>query len=204
MDNKEKILIHASELFVARGIRNVTMDMIASDLSVSKRTIYELFSDKDTLVIECIRRMIINDNEELLEIIRTADNVVEALLRIIRHQKDKVESYPAIFIEDFKRYFPVIQASFYSCKSDLKKFSASYTLLERGMREGIFRKELKIEMVDNFIHEMISLIHSSTRIRSLKAADDDILNNIFIPYFRGICTPRGISLMDQFFQGTTE
>lgn len=204
MDTRERILHRAKELFFAFGIRNVTMDALATDLGVSKRTIYEIFQDKDDLVLESIRLMIEEDNKELLQIIEDSEHVIEALFNIIRQQRTRRAGYAMAFLADVKKYFPVVQATFYVCKKDLKKFSASYILLERGIKEGIFRKDLMIEMVDNYLHEMVTIIHQSERIRSLKVNELDIINNIFIPYFRGICTPKGLALMDQFFKGINE
>jgi len=80
MDVRERIIQRALEQFMTMGIRKVTMDSLASDLNISKRTIYEKFRDKDTLVIECIRHMILSNNDELLDIIEKSANVIEALL----------------------------------------------------------------------------------------------------------------------------
>ncbi len=87
----------------------------------------------------------------------------------------------------------------YSCNERLKQFSASFTLLEKGIREGIFRKDIRLDLVDNFIHELIGLIHNSERLRMLKASGRDVLVSIFLPYFRGICTSKGVELMDKYF-----
>lgn len=57
MEAKEKILLKASELFLGMGVKNVTMDYIASEVGVSKCTIYELFRDKDDLVIQSLREI---------------------------------------------------------------------------------------------------------------------------------------------------
>jgi TetR/AcrR family transcriptional regulator, cholesterol catabolism regulator len=200
MDTKEKILHHACRKFLSIGIRNVTMDTLASELAISKRTIYELFGDKDTLVIESIRRMIIENNNELLAIIENTENVIEAIFLITNRQKQMRREFPTVFTEDIKKYFPMVHASFYSSKSDLKQFSVSYALLEKGMKEGIFSKELKTELVDNFLQEIISLVHTSERIRSLNPTDTEVINNIFLPYLRGICTHKGLELMNKYFE----
>lgn len=94
----------------------------------------------------------------------------------------------------------MVHASFYSSKSNLKVFSVSYTLLEKGIKEDIFGKGLKTELVDNFLQEMISLVHTSERIRSLNPTDNEVINNIFLPYLRGICTPKGLELMHSYFE----
>lgn len=191
-------------MFLTYGVRNVTMDLLASDLGVSKRTLYELFKDKDALVIECLRYMLIEDNKEVLKIIEASENVIEAMFLITQRQEKRMQEFPKVFIEDIKKYFPAVNESFYSCQESLREFSASYNLLEKGLWQEIFRKELKIELVDAFIHELISLIHYSERLRLLSAESNDILLSIFLPYFRGICTGKGLDLMEKYFSERNE
>lgn len=204
VEAKEKVLRYASERFVAIGIRNVTMDELAADLGMSKRTIYELFGQKDKLVLESIHFMIMNEHLHMKQVIEESDHVVEALFLILRRKKEVSRSYPKVFIEDIKKYLPRVHAMFYADREALKKYSASFILLEKGIREKIFRQDLHVELVDNFLQEMISLIHNSPRILSFQPTDTDLLNNIFIPYFRGICTTKGLQLMDKFFESQQE
>lgn len=199
MEVRQKVITRASELFPVIGIRNVTMDGLAADLGVSKRTLYELFGNKDTLVLETFKQMLSQENEELLNIIKQSEHVVVALFRIMKRKREKRQGVSPLFIEDIGKYIERIQEMFYTEKSALLQYSASYVLLQQGIIQGVFRREINIALVDNFIHEMMNVIHISPRIRSLKPNDNDLLVNIFIPYFRGICTDEGLRLMDQFF-----
>jgi TetR/AcrR family transcriptional regulator, cholesterol catabolism regulator len=200
MDHTEKILKKASEMFLAFGVKNVTMDNLAGELGISKRTLYEQFRDKDELVIKCISHMITEDNKELVELIESAENVVEAMILIIRRQEERRKEFPKVFIEDIKRYYPKVNEAFYSCRETLKKFSASYTLLEKGRSQGIFRNDLKYDLIDNFIHEMIGLFHQSTRLKLTNPTDPEIFYNIMLPYFRGISTPKGLEMINKHFE----
>ncbi|MBK9290524.1 MAG: TetR/AcrR family transcriptional regulator [Bacteroidetes bacterium] len=202
MEAREKVINRACELFPVVGIRNVTMDGLAADLGMSKRTIYELFGQKDNLVLETFRQMITRENNEMLQIISDSEHVVEALFRIMKHKRDKRLSVSPLFIEDIGKYIDRIQEMFYTDNSDLSRYSASFVLLREGMSQGIFRSEINIAIVDNFIHEMMNVIHVSTRIKALNPGDHELLVNIFIPYFRGICTERGVKLMDEFFSAS--
>ncbi len=199
METREKILAKASEMLLSLGIRNVTMDLLSESLGMSKRTIYEHFRNKEELVIESIHFIIVENNKELLEIIESSENVVEAIYLITLRQEQYRREFPKVFVEDIKKYFPLVQASFFSNKDRLKQFSASYTLLEKGLKEEIFCKDLRINLVDNFIHEIISMIHTSDRIRLLKPSDREVACSIFIPYLKGICTAKGLKLMDKYF-----
>ncbi|MBV2246619.1 MAG: TetR/AcrR family transcriptional regulator [Lentimicrobium sp.] len=204
METRNKIIEKASELFLVMGVKNITMDQIASEAGVSKRTIYELFKDKDDLVIQSLREMIIYNNKQMLGIIAQAQHVIEAIFMIIKRETMHRKGYTRIFIEDIRKYYSRVNESLYSCKESLKEFSASYTLLEKGIREDIFRKDIQIELVDNFLHELMNLMERSDRIKALNPMPEDILRSIFLPYLRGICTAKGVKLMDQYFENITE
>lgn len=199
MGTKEKILIRAGELFQYMGVKNVTMDYLAADLGMSKRTIYERFRQKEQLVIETLQDMIKRENEHLLEIIDQADHVIEALFLIIAYKQHKREGQPVIFHQDIKKYLPQLQALYYTKVEDLRRYSPSFIMIEKGIKEGVFKDDLNVRLVDNFIQELIAIMHNSMRIESLKPAEGEVLYNIFLPYFRGICTPKGVLLMDAFF-----
>jgi AcrR family transcriptional regulator len=202
MDTSEKILRKASEMFMELGIKNVTMDGLAAELNVSKRTIYELFIDKDNLFIESIKYLILENNKELVLVIQDSDNVIDAFFNITRIQHQRRRNYPKVFLEDITRNFKRLQSAFFSCPQDLKKFSASFVLLEKGLKEGLIRPEINIEIVDSFIHEVIASVHTSERFKLLGAEDEELFNNIMLPYFRGICSPKGAQLIDRYFEET--
>ncbi len=204
METKDKIIKKASCLFLDMGIRNITMDQIASEAGVSKRTIYELFRDKDDLVIQSLIELIIINNKQMISIIGQSQHVIEAIFLIMKREIEHRNSYSQIFIEDMKKYYSTVNETLYSHKESLKEFSASYTLLERGIREEIFRKDIQIELVDNFLYELINLMERSVRIKALKPQPEDVLRSIFLPYLRGICTQKGVALMNHYFESLTE
>ena len=199
METKERIKERAGELFSSIGIKNLTMDALALDLGISKRTIYEHFKDKDDLVIQVIEHQIITNNQVFLEIISKAGDVIEALFLIIRQEHERFRNINPVYKEDLKKYFPRINECFYQDNEKLKEFSASYTLLEKGKSDGVFRSDLNIEIADNFLHELIIFLHNSERIRLMNLKEEAVLQFIILPYFRGICTRKGQELMERYF-----
>lgn len=204
METRNKIIEKASELFLVMGIRNITMDQIASESGVSKRTIYELFKDKDDLVVQSLRHLMIKDNKEMLGIIDETQHVIEAIFLMVKRETMRRTEYTKIFVEDIRKYYLAVSEDLYSCKKNLKEYSASYALIDKGMREDIFRQDIQIELVNGFLHELITLMENSERIKALKASPEDMLRSIFLPYLRGICTMKGVDLMDQYFENVTE
>lgn len=200
MDARQRVIQRAAELFPVVGIRNVTMDSLASDLGMSKRTIYELFGQKDDLVIETFRYLISQENQELLEIIQRSTHMVDALFRIIRRKIESRQKVSPLFIEDLTRYFARIQEMFFTEYDNLSRYSASFVLFQKGIQEGIFRPDIDLVIVDNFLHEMMNIVHTGIRMKAFQLTNADVLRNIFIPYFRGLATSKGQQLIDEFFE----
>jgi len=199
MEVKEKILSRASELFILQGVKNVTMDNLAADLKMSKRTLYELYENKETLVMETFKYMYLKENKILKDIVRSSSNVIEALSAIINRKKEQFKSLNPMFIEDLKKYFTTMQAFFHSGENRPKEHSIMYILLEKGMNEGIFRKDIRIDVVDNFFNELLFMVHNSKGMEISKIDDYAVLCNIFIPYFRGLCTMKGSEMIESIF-----
>jgi TetR/AcrR family transcriptional regulator, cholesterol catabolism regulator len=180
------------------GMKSLTMDFIAVDLGISKRTIYELFKDKDELLLHAIEFWIKSNNAMLMHFVDQTDNVIEAIFVIIDHQHKQMTSQNLVIFEDLKKIFVRLNASWHTNREKCREFSVSYALLERGKKDGVFRDELKIDVVDTFIFELVNLFHSSEGIRLMKLNKKDALENIFLPYFRGICTVNGQALIDSY------
>lgn len=198
MEAKERVIAKSIDLFSKSGIRLVTMDHIASAVGMSKRTIYELFKDKDKLLYECIETLNRQHESELQEIISNSDNAIEALYLIGQHGENKKASINRLFFDDLEKLYPQLRKLIMG-RNKPGNESISYTLLKRGISEGIFRKELNLIIVDTFIKEMMKIIHNQ------EVFDDtsntiELIDNIVIPYFRGIATTKGLELINKHFQ----
>lgn len=204
MTPEEKIIEAAMAAFQLRGIKSVTMDSIAQAAGVSKRTVYELFVDKDTLVVQVLGRMIIKNNKYLIEIIGNTSNVIEAMFQIMEQESLRRDEMPHMLMQDMHKYFPLVNAAFFSDPEKMCEYSPTYTFLQKGTEQGIIRKDLSIDLVDNFLHELLGIVHTSERLKQLKPTKQDIINNVFMPYFRGICTRKGMTLMEKYFVNMNE
>ena len=203
MTAEEKIISAAYDAFMLVGVKNVTMDSISQAAGVSKRTVYELFKDKDDLAIAVIKHMIIQNNKEMIELIGNTEDVIEALFIVMESESHRREVLSPVFKNDLQKYMPKINDLFFDHEK-LAEFSAGFIFLKKGIEQGVFRKDLRLEVVDLFMHEMIGILHTSERLKGLKMGKLEIMNNIFMPYFRGICTKKGLALMDKYFKNLNE
>jgi len=104
MEVRERIIIEAGLLFGKYGIRSMTMDALAEEMGISKRTIYERFRDKDTLLLEVVRYYKEKRMVEAFEIIEQSDNAIVAMFRLMKVTISQIEHMNPLFFHDFKKY----------------------------------------------------------------------------------------------------
>lgn len=194
MDTRIRILKTAGILFGRMGIRAITMDTIAQELGISKRTIYELFSDKDTLLEQSIVEGLKLHKEQLLTQINEADNVIFAIINFVRSHHKIMSKVNPLFFYDLKKYHPNVFRKINE-KGELRDFRISKTLLEKGVKDGTFINDLNIDLANKFFHEVMDFCKPDGDVGE-KYQVKDIANTIFLPYLRGICTQKGLKLLD--------
>lgn len=196
METKDRIICKSIELFTQWGIRFVTMNQIAGETGISKRTLYEVFKDKDDLLKQCIEQMAEQNAIEMEKIINASDNTIEALYLIGQHGERKKSTVNRLFFEDMDKLYPHLKKLFMK-RSD-KEETITFKILKKGINEGIFRKEIDLRIVDTFIHEMMRICHNSELFAN-DTNNSELVENIVIPYFRGISTQTGQDLLEKHF-----
>lgn len=196
MEIQERIITEAGKLFARYGIRSITMDALAEDMGISKRTIYENFKDKDTLLSEVITYYKSNQLEETQKIIANSENIIDAMFKMLERMIDTMKTINPIFFQDIKKYHPDIFSQIQE-KGDLKDHSITLQILNEGIRQGIFLKEINVEIVNNALHELFNLFSPSSHLTHLGFHRGELFNNIILPYLKGISTGKGINLIEK-------
>ncbi|WP_337903210.1 TetR/AcrR family transcriptional regulator, partial [Mesomycoplasma ovipneumoniae] len=101
---KERIVNVTMEAFMKHGIKSITMDDIAASLGISKRTLYEVFPGKESLLEVCIRRGHEEFDDFVRGVLSTTSNVMEVVLRIFQWNIRKFHATNKRFFEDIKKY----------------------------------------------------------------------------------------------------
>jgi AcrR family transcriptional regulator len=102
--NKEHIILVATELFKNYGIKSVTMDTLANQLGISKRTIYEAFSDKDELLMAVLKNIAYQQKELINRVIDESENSIVAIFRMLEFNRNNFQTMSLAFQSDLKKY----------------------------------------------------------------------------------------------------
>ena len=140
------ILAQVRRLYQRYGIKSVTMDDIASHLNISKKTIYEHFTDKEDLVKNVLIFEHENHCKQLEAIERNNYNAIEELFEVYKMTNTRLIEYNPSMEYDVRKYYPDL---FMKIREVRRKrlYESSYGNLNKGKKEGLYRKELNSKII---------------------------------------------------------
>ena len=189
---RERILDSASAHFRKCGIKAVKMDDIARQLSISKRTLYELFHNKEELLYECVKLHHVRFDKRLKQTARQGETVIDILVTIYKLQtEDFSRTNPDLFVE-LKKY-PAVLGFLEKYHEKRKKQSGDF--LRKGMEEGLFRRDVNYEIVSRVAEASMEYVMTSQMYHDYPL--HDIFRNVQLMQIRGICTDRGLRILDE-------
>ena len=191
---KERIITEAGILFARYGVRSITMDALAEDMGISKRTIYENFKDKDTLLNEVLNFYKELQLREAEEIINNSVHVVEAMFRILERSVNQMKQVNPLFFHDIKKYHPHTFRKIQD-KGDIRDHTITMRILNEGSDQGIFREDINLEIANLTIHELFDLFSPESKFTQNGYHRGELFNNIILPYIIGIATDKGRRLI---------
>ena len=192
---RERIIETAVEAFTIHGIKSITMDDIANSLGISKRTLYEVFSDKETLLEECILRGQKEADEFVKEVLATAENVLEVLLKCYLRSIEKFHATNKKFFEDIKKYPKAYELLRSRSDQDSEE---TIQFFKDGVKQGIFRADVNFAIVNLLVREQIDLLMNTDICKRYSFLE--VYESIMFTYLRGISTEKGAQELEAFIQ----
>lgn len=196
MPMKEKIVQKATQMFLSLGFKSVTMDDIASDMGISKKTIYQSFSNKNCLVKECVLGLFDTISSGVDKIVQEKKNPIEELFEIknfiASHLKDE-QSSP---MYQLQKYFPKIHENLH--QKQLSKLEECIKVnLYRGLEMGLFRKEIPVDFIGRIYFVGIQGIRDKTIFPEEQYTNSDLVEQYLEYHLRAICTAQGLEIMKE-------
>ncbi len=183
-------------MFLRSGIRAITMDDISREAGVSKRTIYENFQDKDDLLRKCLNFLDEGYNKESELIAQQAENTIQMVFGYLKLGIKMLNQVNPLFIEDLKRYHIKVWKDVYKINSEKQRVQV-LTILKKGINQGLFRKEIDVEIVTILLVNQLRMMHDATVFPREQFPQRAVFENVMISFFRGIATQKGLELIDK-------
>lgn len=192
---REKIIKGALNLFMAQGIKSVTMDKVAASLSVSKRTIYELFSDKKELVCACLADFKMSNDQMREELRSSTSNSFSYLLEMFKYSVSMLRVINVNFFTDAEAMFPeIVEEIKLNKRAQLEHFKA---LIQDAQRDGHIVQSFSPDVLAEVYYGMLSSMRTAGSYDYARTPFSEILRILCNVYFRGVATSKGLSLINE-------
>lgn len=202
VEKQEEILNKARKLFMTYGLRSITMDDLAKEMNISKKTLYQEFKDKATLIKKIVHLEVENMTQLMENIFKSSENTIDRMIKINLLMIQMKQKTPKNVQFDLEKYYPDIAEEI---KDDMetKMFDAIKQNHEKGKKEGLIRSNLDTNVIaalqlcrSNFGQKFIDLLPDYDDVK--------ILNEIFEYHIRGIATEKGIKYFQDNYSNKKE
>ena len=179
------------------GFRSVTMDEIAGQTGISKKTLYQFFEDKDALVEAVMRSELDYMQTQCTKQMKEAENAIEEIFLDTDAMEIVMDAMNPQIVFDLEKFYPKTFEKF-------KKHKNNFLLdiikknLERGIDEEVYRNDFDIEIIARFRLESAFLIFNPELFPHIKYSLNKVSTEIYYHYLHGIATPKGKKLIDKY------
>jgi TetR/AcrR family transcriptional regulator, cholesterol catabolism regulator len=199
MEIKERIVSGARELFFRYGVKSITMDEVAKNLGISKKTIYQFFEDKNELVFEVTQNHL-NETEGIMrKITEISVDPIDEVLKISQHIKEIFQNINQSLLFEIQKYHPKAWKAF----TDHKEKCIHSCLIENlksGMEKGLYRIDLDVEIISRLRIEEIQMAFNPFIFPTPKFNIQKVQLQFIEHYLYGICTLKGHKLINKYKQ----
>jgi AcrR family transcriptional regulator len=194
---KERIQQKARELFMRYGFRSVTMDEIAGQTGISKKTLYQFFEDKDALVEAVMHSELEYMQKQCTRQIKEAENAIEETFLDMDAMEVVMDAMNPQIVFDLEKFYPRTFEKFKKHKHNFL-LETIKTNLERGIREEVYRNDFDIDIIARFRLESAFIIFNPELFPHSKYSLLKVSAEIYYHYLHGIATPKGKKLIEKY------
>jgi AcrR family transcriptional regulator len=195
----EMILEKAKEMYFKLGFKGVTLDDIAQEMSISKKTIYQHYANKNELVAAVAANLMQMIFEEIQKISNSGCNAIEELFEIRKYLRKTLEDKYQLPTFQLKKFFPEISVTLHAKQFERMQKSVLNNL-KKGIDEGLYRSSINCDFVSRIYFTGIS----GTKDNSVfpeELFSMHQLHLLFLEYHvRAICTPEGIIQLENLLK----
>ncbi len=200
---EQEIILRTLDLFMRYGIRSITMDDVAREMGISKKTIYRFFENKADLVHKCVTLVHDTIKTRMEEIHRSAQNAIDELFDIDRVVREIMENHNPGVRFQLKKYYPrTYNEVFQGRKQLIHKMIAENT--ENGMRDGLYRDDLKSDIVTHLYCSKVDTLPDEEEELINKYDMKPIMRQALLYHIRGIASPKGLDYLEKKLKSEKE
>jgi len=190
------ILSKTFELYERYAIKSVSMDDVARELGISKKTLYQIVANKNELVEKVIQSEMELAGKRHESIKKMKLNSIEELFEVSKLMNDRLKNHnPALYF-DLKKYYPALFKKITEIKRE-KAFESVLNNLKKGIKEELYRKEINPDIIAKIYISRIEQSYDNSIFSIAEVTSIEVFNEVMIYHLHGICNEKGLKILNK-------
>jgi AcrR family transcriptional regulator len=196
MDDKmTQILNTTGIMFRKYGIRSISMDDIARELGMSKKTLYQYVENKNDLLEKLLNHLIVSRTACIPEKAGNL-NAIDILLEVSVKVGREINEFNPAIVFDLEKFYPALYKSFVQAKREHVYIKIKENL-EQGKREGIYRTDIDSDLVSKLYVQKLIDVHDPEFLSSVDFSFERVFQVMFDNHIRGIANQEGLAYYEK-------
>ncbi|MBE6220274.1 MAG: TetR/AcrR family transcriptional regulator [Rikenellaceae bacterium] len=198
MTQREKIVDHVSQMILSLGVKSVRMDDVANSLGMSKRTLYEMFADKEELLFESIVYLMECRQQNLSEQMRGCDNMLEVLLYSVRifTSTTNIDDTAKRLTTNLRKFYPTVLERVQRVHTEKGLAGLQYAL-DRCLAEGYLDPNVDVELMAQLFFSSTGIFMTDSNVVLPDGITrDEAFGAMVVNFLRGLSTVKGLQVID--------
>ena len=199
MTQQEKVVAHVSQMIKTLGVKSVRMDDVAAGMGMSKRTLYEMFGDKEELLFQSIMHLMRSRLHRITEQVTDCENMLEVLLKSVRllGGNGRVDDIDKRLAANLKKFYPNVFAKVKREHTEQGIAGLQYAL-DKCREEGYLDPHVDVELMARlFISTSGTLLSEDNIVIPDEVSREEAFGAMVVNFLRGLSTVKGVQVIDE-------
>lgn len=196
MEFRDKILIESALLFKTYGIRSVTMDDIARQLAISKKTLYRHFKDKEEIVKQTVLAILQENKQNLDQITSETSDILEEIIKYSHYIRCIIRSIHPTMVHDLQKYYPDIWMLYEGFEHHI--YQVLVKNIGQGIEKGVFREDINPNILAKMRLKQIQFAFDPSIFPPQEYELVEVQMEFFEHFIRGLFTQKGLQRYEKF------
>ena len=196
MNEKLTLILQTSgKLFKKYGIRSISMDDIAKEMGMSKKTLYQYVENKPDLIEKLLAHFVDDSQACIVEDDQNL-NAIDILLRVSMKVSEEMKDFNPVVAFDLEKFYPALYRSFVMAKRE-HVYKHIKENLDQGVKEGIYRSDIDADLVAKLYVQKLRDVHDPEFLSSVEFSQEKVFQVMFENHIRGISNAEGIAYYER-------
>ncbi|MGB0849901.1 MAG: TetR/AcrR family transcriptional regulator [Bacteroidia bacterium] len=196
MTESQKILKGADKLFMRVGIKSVSMNDLARELGISKKTIYKHFKDKEDLIDNVIDADVKSDINACLACTKIEGNSIRKMIEISKHISSSHQDLNPAVIYDLKKYYPAQWQKMVDLQEKFIQESIKANL-EQGIMDGLYRTDVNSGIISSIYRHLVQAVMTILAHPDNTDSFQTLHRQMIKYHLYGVCTQKGLQYLEK-------